>query len=374
MRGTKRFLAALILGIYIVTTLSTSIVFAHEEVSLPIAQEEVENSIEVIGEKQDIIEVDETQELDPSMYIDAEFNDDIPITEDDGVSSDETQSIVEESDEDVPVEETPELIVDETEVVEDDSSKVELDEQGETEVEENTTESEAEKEPIKEETTENVDEEIDEEVELEGLFNCNGNHYETKAPNVKYYNKATKGKTKKGTIASKGTVVKVVDSKYVGVWPFGEKYFKLDTGYWVLSDNIKSHDCTGGNRTTTYKRSQRSGDNKNHNLVKSVSAQKCTKCKCVMKKATSDTSKEKHSGWYSTGYCGVCGYKFKISEKNMTKANYMVKGDLYLKTEPYDAASNKGNKLSNVLNVKLKLKVHLNSVLNVEINFKVVRL
>jgi len=354
MRGTKRFLAALVLCMYIITTLTTGVVFAQDD-SSAIVQIEPETSVEVIGEEQNVTDVNDDVELDPSMHINAGISDEETSNQEDVIDNEE--QINDGPGADVPIEENPELIEDEPEQDNENTEEVIEDTEPEQEaiVDENATESEAAKEPIQEDKTEVVDE-VEEEVELEGLFNCSGNHYETKYNNVTYYNKAKAGRKSKGKIASKGTVVKVVDTQYSGIWLFSDKYYKLSTGYWVLADNIKSHDCSGGSRTTTYKRSQRSGDNKYHNVVKSVSAQKCKKCSCVMKKATSDTSKEKHSGWYGNGLCGVCGYKFKINEKNMSKANYMVKEDLYLRTEPYSAASTKGGLLKKGTIISLNKK------------------
>ena len=357
MKGLKRILAALVLGVYIISTLSTSIVFAQETTDTIkiVENDHLDESVEFISDEQFVTEVDEDSELDPSMLIDAEV-------EEETVSSDEDseETLTEEFDENdeyVPIEETPELMIDD-ETKEPESETEIIEDVEETEpIDENAVESEAAQEPIKEEKTEIV-EETDEEVELEGLFNCDGNHYETKYKNVSYYNKATKGRTKKGTISAKGTVVKVVDTKYSGVWLLSDKYYKLSTGYWVLADNIKSHDCTAGSTKTTYKRSQRSGDNKYHNLVTSVSAQKCKKCSCVMKKATSSTKKEAHSGWHGNGYCGVCNYKFKINDSWMWKANYMVTEGLYLRTEPYSAASTKGSYLSKGTVITLERKAN----------------
>lgn len=355
MKLTTRVLTALMLGVYITTNASTSIAYAIAENTLPIIEEE-EDASEVTHEEPGVIELDDEAELDPSLYIDDEFGDEEDIDEDiheDEISADDgVEYIGDDSEEDTEIEEIPELT----------ESEAEADKKAEAEIDENATESENAAEPIKAaEESESLEDlfppaEEDVEVELEGLFNCDGNHYETKSKNVSYYNKATKGRVKKGTISAKGSVVKVVDTKYSGAWLISDKYYKLSNGYWVLAKNLKSHDCTGGNRTTTYERSVRSGDNKYHNVVKSVSAQKCTKCGCVMKKATKDTSKEKHSDWYGCGYCGVCNYKFKINEKDIKKAEYMVTTDLYLRKEPYSAAATKGSliKSGTVITINVK--------------------
>ena len=350
MNSYKRFFATLLLGVYMFSSLPTDCVFAEEDVSVQYTNESVNCTTGRIEEGDSVLETNDEVELDPSMYVGFSFDDE-EVTGTYTSTSNEPQQTEEELIEDSSIFALP-LPTENAKVSGGDS----FSEINPENIDENGTESEDAKETIKEETTQIIEETEDEEVELQGLFNCDGNHYETKVKNVSYYDKATKGRKKKGTIANKNTIVKVVDTKYSGLWLLSDKYYKLSTGYWVLADNIKSHSCTGGNRTTTYKRSQRSGDNKYHNVVKSVGAQKCTTCGCVMKKATSDTSKETHSGWYGNGYCGVCGYKFQISEKNMIKANYMVKVDLYLRTEPYSAASTKGGLLKSGTIISLNKK------------------
>ncbi len=365
MERMKRIFAALVLGVYLFTTFSTSIVFAQEANEI-VEFEQIEDSIEFVGEEEEITAIDEDSNPDPSMLIGSEVDDedsseDIPITE--VVNTDESVEVEpDDVNADVPLEEMPELVDgnEETDSTETSETVVDTentdDEENAESSEENAVESETVQEPITEGKTEVVEEETDEEVELEGLFNCSGNHYETKSKNVSYFNTYKKGRKTKGKFASAGTVVKVVDTKYSGIWLVSDKYYKLDNGYWVLAKNIKGHDCTAGKTKTTYKRSQRSGDNKYHNLVTSVSAQKCTRCNCAMKKAKDSSKKESHSGWYGNGYCGVCGYKYKVKDSWMWKANYMVKEGLYLRSEPYSAASTKGSWLAKGTIISLERK------------------
>lgn len=341
---------------YIVTTFSTGVVFAEETNFVDELEHALEETIEVIGEESIITEIVDSSELDPSMFIDAGFTDDEEYTIEKPVDEGEIVS------ENVPVEEMPELTTQkDVDVVTEEYSDENLIE-GEAATEDENSEKTEEQEenentqePIKEESVQE-EEIIDEEVELEGIFNCDGNHYETKVSNLTYYDTYKSSRKSKGKIATKGTVVKVVDTKYSGVWLFSTKYYKLSTGYWVVADNLKSHSCTAGSTKTTYKYSKRSGDNKYHNLVKCVSASKCTKCACVVKKATESTSKQAHSGWYGNGYCGVCNYKYIVNDSWMWKANYMVNEGLYLRTEPYSAASNKGSYLAKGTIITLERK------------------
>ena len=186
---------------------------------------------------------------------------------------------------------------------------------------------------------ENTAEVTDGEAELLWWNDCK--HKATKSAKVPYYNTYKDGRKKKGTIAAKDTVVKVVDSKRNGI--FGSLYYKVtikNVGtYWVHSDNLKKHECTANSVTKATEYDQISGNNSKHWKITTTPAKSCTKCDCPIAEKDIDKSKADHS-WNGVGICKDCGYDFKETKDNCTDTVYMVnKNNVVLRKAPYSAAT-----------------------------------
>ena len=206
-----------------------------------------------------------------------------------------------------------------------------------------------------EESEEGEDLALDEDAELMFFWDkCE--HKATKAENVKYFNTYKKGRTKKGEIAKKGTIVEVLDSKRPSL--FGDLYYKVkikNVGtYWVLAGNVKDHACSAPDPVTTV--TYKDYSNTKHIKYSKTPAKTCSSCDCPIKDKSNKESKEEHS-WSGLGICTApgCGHNFKEEYDNCKDTVYMVAKDgVKLRKTPYsaDTETRTLNKGDNVLVVQ----------------------
>ncbi|MBE6679274.1 MAG: hypothetical protein E7598_01985 [Ruminococcaceae bacterium] len=254
-----------------------------------------------------------------------------------------------------------EMLGEETEIVETSGVEETVFEEDFEETYEEDFEETTFEETIEVEETGTADEDIDEDIslddpeaELEGLFDhkC-GKHYVTKSKNVTYYKSAKKKPEKKGTFSAKGTLLilgekkEVTVKKVLGI-PVKDTYYYVEDGNghngWVLSDNIKKHECTENSPKVTYSYKQIKGNDKYHKEIKKTAASKCTVCGCKVNNAKETSSNQKHS-WAGAGICSVkgCSYEFDYSENNIWNFTALVTKKVDLKKKPYSDAANKNN-------------------------------
>jgi len=345
MNVLKKWLSALLLVVFMVTNYS-SLALATE-MTLDEANAEI---VEVV--ESDVLNESEIINSD-DMYDDTFVEEDI-IIEEEGEeipSVDNNEELLENEGMEIPEDTTEEIIEDVSEnPVENMDEEVDVSDEILEPLPEGTND-----EPVEEvemsETDDVVSEDLDLEVELSWSLFSKG-IYETKSNKVPAWSNKGSDKTysnsyKKRTIASKGTVVKIVKTELNKSWNY---WCKTDKGDWIYSENLKSHSHSGASpqKTTTYRKST----NTLHYPIVKTAAKICTKCKnagmsssdYTMDKASTSEQWWNLSGhdWNSVGKCksSGCGHTYDYSIKS-TSGEYLVTTGVTLRSAPYSAASAK---------------------------------